>query len=755
MSDSLGSKDHGVRSLLVLIVSLLLVFWGSIALDSMGFSIPLLRQLTGFFLLTFVPGILILHILRIHNLDGVETTVYAVGISLSTLMFTGFFMNLAFPFFGIIRPLSLWTMVATVSIIVIVLCFLTWVRDRNSTVSWRTLREVLSPPVLVLSLLPFGAVFGTYLVNFYNINSLLMILLLIVSLVPVVIVSFRLIPEKYYSYAVFSIAVALLYHTSLISMYIWGWDINGEYYLANTVVQNGFWDFTTPGNCNAMLSIEMLAPIYSIVCSMSLTWVFKIIYPLLFALVPLGLFSVFQKQTNSKIAFLSCFFFMSIFTFYTEMIALARQEIAELFVVLLVMLMINKNLERTKRSFLFIVFGISLATSHYGLSYVYMFCLISAFLILFSGENQTLQKMMSGIYSEFGSKTKSTAGNPVHLKVDRTISSIFVLIFITFTIAWYIYVSSSSAFITIVTIGNQIAGSIFTELLNPEAAQGLDIILRKASSPLYSVTKYLHLLAQFFILVGVAIIVLRRKEMKFEREYEAFALINLAICIAGIALPYLASSWNTTRLYQITLIILSPFCVIGGLAVFKMVAETVMACWTNKRARILRGEFTSSARISLSGTLEMAPVLSVFLVIFLLFNSGWAYEVAKDHPSSIALNSTIDFPRFNEQEIATGVWLNEKKDMIRDLYADEYRSLLLFGLFGKRQTFFGDNEITTPIPNNFYIFFGRENVRNGKIILIASNMNRNSVYLQNLSIYNTLLDMNKIYKNGDSLVYYR
>lgn len=748
VDDVFGSKDRGVRSLLVPIVSLLLAFWGSIAFDSLGFSIPILRQFTGFLLLTFVPGILILHILRIRNLDAVETTVYAVGISLSTLMFTGFFINLAFPFFGVIRPISLWPLVATVSILVTVLCFLTWVGDLNSTISWRTLREVLFPPVLVLSLLPLSAIFGTYLVNFYNINSLLMILLLIISLVPSVIVCSRLIPEKYYSYAVFTIAIALLYHTSLISMYIWGWDIQVEYYLANTVIQNGLWDFTTPGNANAMLSIEMLAPIYSNICGMSLTWVFKIIYPLLFALVPLGLYNVFQKQTNSKIAFLSCFFFMSIFTFYTEMLALARQQIAELFIVLLILLMINKNLDRTKRSFLFIVFGISLAVSHYGLSYIYMFCLISAWLILVSGENRTIQKMMSGIYSKFESITKSTAGNPVHLKVDITISSILVLIFVTFTIAWYIYISNSSAFITIVNIGGQIAGSIFTEFLNPKAAQGLELILSKTVSPLYSVTKYLHLLAQFFIIVGVAMMVLRRKEMKFEREYEAFVLLNFAICIAGIALPYFSSQLNTSRLYQITLIFLAPFCVIGGIAVLKMVAETVMASWMNKRARILRG-------ISLRGSLEMAPVLSIFLALFLLFNSGWAYEVAKDHPGSIALNSTIDFPRFNEQEVKAVVWLNEKKDMIRNLYADEYRSLLLLRLIGNRETFFGENEIINPMPSNFYIFLGRENVQNGRIILIASGTKRNSVRLQNLSLYNTLLDMNEIYKNGDSLVCYR
>lgn len=165
-------------------------------------------------------------------------------------------------------------------------------------------------------------------------------------------------------------------------MYIWGWDTHHEYYLSNLVIANPLWNSTIPYAVNTMLSIVMFAPIVSSICNMSLTWVFKIIYPLLFSLVPLGLYRVFQKQIDDKIAFLSCFFFVSLFMFYTEMLQLARQQIAELFFVLLILLMIDKNMDKTKRAFLSIVFGVSLVVSHYGLSYIYMFCLISAWLIL-------------------------------------------------------------------------------------------------------------------------------------------------------------------------------------------------------------------------------------------------------------------------------------------------------------------------------------------------------------------------------------
>ncbi|MGB2727288.1 MAG: DUF2206 domain-containing protein [Halobacteriota archaeon] len=657
-------------------------------------------------------------------------------------MFTGFSMNMFYPLFGISRPISITPLIITISVVVLLLCVLCYARDKNfSDPSFIDIDDILSPPALFLCLIPFLAIFGTYLVNFYYNNILLMLMIVVISLVVLLIAFDKFIPKNLYPLAVFTIAISLLYHVSLISMYVSGYDIQFEYFLCNLVKMNGIWDPTIPYTYNAMLSLTMLAPVYSIILNMDITWVFKIIYPLLFSLVPLGLYRIFQKQTNDKIAFLSVFFFLSIFTFYTEMIQLARQQIAELLLVLLILVMIDKNMNKIKRSFLFIVFGISLGVSHYGLSYLYMFSLISAWLILVLIDNPAMQKLKCDFHSKFiRYKNKKLAGNPISSKVEnRTISSTFVLLFITFTLTWYMYVSSSSAFYAIAHIGDQIANSIFTDFLNPEAAQGLDFILRKTTTPLHSILKYLHLLSQFFIAIGIITLVLKRKEMKFEDEYVAFSVIGFAICFITIAVPYFAAM-NTARLYHIVLFFLAPFCVIGGMTVFRIWSTIVRAraSWTDQHVR-------SSLKI-----------LSVFFMIFLLFNTGFIFEIAKDKPTSISLNNTMDYSRFNEQESLTGEWLEDKKDTDGKIYADVYRSSLLWGIFGERHMFHGDEEITTWMPNNnLYIFLGRGNIKNGKIGLMAPDKRVKTVDLQNLTFYNTLLKMNKIYSNGDAQVYYR
>ena len=743
ISNPLQMNDWEINKFLKVVLAIQLALWSAIGLDAIGLHIPILRQLIGFIYLTFIPGIIILRILKLHKLGNIETILYTVGLSIATLMFTGLFMNTVYPFFGISRPISTTSLIITISILALILCILSYIRDKDfADPSFIDTGEILSPPALFLCLIPFLAIFGTYLVNFHHNNILLMFLIVIIAIIVISIAFDKFIPKNLYPLAVFIIAISLLYHRSLISMYLGGWDIQVEYYLGNLVKMNSIWDPTVPGNCNAMLSVVMLVPIFSDLCGMNLVWFYKIIYPLLFSLVPLGLYRVFQKQTDDKIAFLSCFFFMISSYFYGWMLWLPRQGIAELFLVLFILSMIDKNMNKTKKSFLFIVFGISLAVSHYALSYIYMFCLIAAWLILLSGENPTMQRLIDNFRSKFGRKIEKTAGNPVPLKVDRTISSTFVLLFITFTLMWYMYVSSSSAFNSIVRIGDHIASSIFTDFLNPEAAQGLYLMMAKTHSPLHHVNKIINYLNQIFIVIGV-IVLLKHRELKFEREYVAFSMVNLSILFASIAVPFFASALRMERLYHITLIFLAPFCVIGGITVLKMMSKMVRVAWTNKAVR------------------NSLKILSVFFAISLLYNTGVVYEVVEGHSGSISLNSTIDRACFNDQEALMTEWLQNKRDVDTKIYSDRVRGVLLLGIFGERYVFEGDEEvgIITRIPDNAYIFLGRENVKNKKMMLHGLGVKKNVVVdLQNSTFYkfnNTLLNMSRICNNGDAHVNYR
>ncbi len=749
INNPLQINDWEIKKFLKVVLTIQLAVLGVIGLDAIGLQIPILRQFIGFIYLTFVPGIIILRILKLHKLGNIETLLYTVGLSIATLMFTGLFMNTLYPLFGISGPISITPLIITISILVSILCILSYIRDKDfSDPSFIDVGNVLSPPALFLCLIPFLAIFGTYLVNFHHNNILLMFLIVIIAIIAILIAFDKFIPKNLYPLAIFVIAISLLYHRSLISMYIWGWDIHLELYLTNLVKMNGIWDSTMPSTYNAMLSIVMVAPIFSNICSMSFTWIFKIIYPLLFSLVPLGLYRVFQKQTDDKIAFLACFFFMSGYIFYSEMLALARQQIAELFLVLLILLMVNKSMAKIKRSLLFIVFGLSLVVSHYGLSYIYMFCLISAWLLLVLADNPAMQRLLDNFYTKFSRyKSEKHAGNPNSFKIeDRTISSTFVLLVIIFTLTWYMYVSSSSAFNAIVRIGDHMASSIFTDFLNPEAAQGLKMITAQpAPGLLHEVCRIINYLNQIFIIIGGIVLLLRYRELKFEREYTAFSMINLAICFAGVSVPFFASSLNMTRLYHITLIFLAPFCVIGGIIALRAMSRIVGVAWTDKNVR------------------SSLKVLSVYFVIFLLYSSGFVWEVTEGYSGSISLSqesikeygdaegkNTFYAAYYLDGDIAGVKWISKNRDNKSKVYADYTRKRLVFTSYGMMP---GERILTntTKVRDGSYIYLGYPNVRYG----LMFDPSQSKKYWNVTDISPLLDEMSMIYSNDDAQVYYR
>lgn len=706
-------NDWEIKKFLRIVLSLQLAIVSIIFLDTLGFKIPILREIIGFFYLTFIPGIVILRIFNLHKLGNIETLLYTVGLSIATLMFTGLFMNTIYPFFGIHKPISVIPLVTTISIFVLVLCILCYIRDKNfSSPSFIYIKDIISNSVLVICLLPFLSIFGTYLVNFYDDNIILFFLIVIISIIPISIIFFNKPKKEQYALSVFIISISLLYHWSLISTYLTGADIHYEYHYSNAVYTNSFWDTKSSNNVNAMLSIVMLAPIYSIILNTSIIWIFKIIYPLLYSFVPLGLYYVFQKYTNKNTAILSVLYFMFSFPFFSEMLQLARQEIAELFYVLLIMLIIDENIKNIKRSLLLIIFAFSLVVSHYGISYIYMISIILIFLINIIIENINIKKIciVTFISNNY-----------------RIVKSKFVFLFVVFALTWYIHVSNSSAFISIVNIGNHIITSIFTDFFSPNAAQALAMVVHKTSI-MHEITKYLYIISQFFIVIGIFTLIIKPKKRIFPAEYNFFSIINIIMWLFSMTLPYFASALNTTRLYHITLFFLAPFIMPG----ITTLLEIIPSLTTKQDVMIKKYGI---------------KIFSIYLSIFFLFNSGIIYEITNDKPFSIALNNNFDFPRYCTEEVLSAKWtVNNIQKYI--IYADLY-SLWLLNEFQSKNTIILFKNI---IEKKNYLYIRKMNIKTNSILLITKERTLANVTYQNLS---DLTDYsNKIYSNGASEILY-
>lgn len=722
MINPLQLNDLEIKKFLFIIFSLQIALWGIILIDINIVSVHLLRDLVTFICLLFIPGIILLRILRMHNLGNIKTLAYSVGLSLFLVMFLGFFMNIIYPLLGNTKPLYLWNLMFNFTIMTLILCLVAYYRDKSFFNPSFVNFDYLSPSLLFILILPFFSILGTYLMNYYQTNLLSLLLVVYISSI-VLLMAFDKIPKAFYPLTIFLTSVSLLYSCSLISSNLWGWDIQIEYYFANSVVSNSIWDYAIHDNTNSMLSIAMFAPILSIVSDLNLTWIFKIVFPFLLSLVPLILFEIFRKQTNEKIAAFSALFFVFFYSFFIETVQIGKQVFAEFFVVLFILLLLDKKITKFNKSIFLLIFSAAIIVSHYGTSYVYLLLLaISAFLMLSFGflENKLKDLDLKAGYASFnifeGYKN-------VHFSLT------FIIFFLVFALAWYIYISDSSALWTITKIGNHVLSNLF-DFLNPERVQGLSYLASSKNSILREIAKYMQLASQFFIVIGFGFVFFKREKFNFSNDYVILSFAALIILFIGISVPFFGSALNTSRLYQLMLILLSPFCVIGGLKLFKFISSSINL------------NFSSS------------KMFSVFLIIFLLFNTGFVYEITDDQSQMISINTKIKdhYPLFDDKELNGVQWLiGSTNKSYNKFYADRYNTLLFYRFGATVKTFpFDANDLKV----NNYIYFGTSNLINLKIPYINKTTSYGSNTKDN---YLKLDDYNKgtkIYDNGGSQVYY-
>jgi uncharacterized membrane protein len=583
--------------------------------------------------------------------------------------------------------------------------------------------------LLMLSLLlfPFLTIFGTYLLKISDNNLLLIVQLVIIAIIPI-FVAFDIIQKDMYSLGIWVISLSLLLCNSLISNYLPDSDSPVEYYLSNLVVSNGFWNSTIPQGINAMLSVVMLAPILSIVCKVNLIWVFKLFYPLLYSLVPLCLYQLFKKQIgDEKIAFFSSFFFVSCYVFYTYMLGFAKQMTAEFFVVLLMLLITRKDINPSKYSLLSIVLLFSLVVSHYGLSYIFLFALV-------------ILAMISSLERFRGNK----ASNKAH-----SISSNLVILYLMFTLTWYMYIAGSSIFDTFTNIGAHTYESILEVLKQPFSMFTLGFVSRSYFGLSLRILNILYLLTIIFTAIGILIVMLTKTFEYINYEFLYLSVVLFASDVFVFIIPLLSRVAAPDRFYHISLLLLAPFCIIGGIETIRKIAIIIKN--TVKKDFIIK-------------------IFSIFLMIFFLFNAGIISElITKDFPGPSILISkkrveetgTVEekFYFYNfyipDYDFYSANWLSKYRDVKKRIFVDfnrDWTTTLPYGMLGTfRSTSIHSN---TYLLDNLskkedaYIYLGYFNVVDK--VVITCQLPLTFFYIDELK----LEDKNKVYTNGGSEIYY-
>lgn len=282
-----------------------------VVLSQFGIDIPVIRQVSGFLFLTFVPGILLLRILGIRNVNAVESVVYSAGLSLALLMFTGAVTNIAFPLIGIRQPLLIMPVTICLAALSAILLLLAWLRERRTTLlesPIASLRPGLHS-ILVLALMLLLVILGVKVSDLTGNNLVIIFILLCIAAIFGLGVYKKFFKPPIYPLVIFIVSLCLLYQTSLMTPYMVGTDIYPEYQFFRIAASSGVWNYAIPSTINSCLSIVILAPYYSSMMGISGIWVFKAVYPLVFSLMPLAMYRFFRIQVGETRSFIATFFF--------------------------------------------------------------------------------------------------------------------------------------------------------------------------------------------------------------------------------------------------------------------------------------------------------------------------------------------------------------------------------------------------------------------------------------------------------------
>jgi uncharacterized membrane protein len=690
-----------LRLSLVILVSLL----GLIGIETLGFDIPILRQVVGFLFLAYIPGMLILRIIKIHNIGIVESLLYSVALSIAFIYFVGLFNNSILPLISFTRPISLFPVTISLIFFTFILGVIAYLRDKDFTppdqINHFSKKETSLSPYLLLVLLPILAVLGTSLVNTYQDNRVLIILLVLIAVVVALVVHDKLL-QSAYPLTIVMIAISIMFLLSLISPTLFGSDIQREYYFQNLVLQNGYWDSAIPNNYNTCLSIVLLCPIYSLLLNIDGVWVFKIVYSILFSIIPLTLFCIYKEQIGAKKAFLSSFFYMTTPTLVEVMITHARQEIAELFLVLLILLIVDKKLKPTQKSTLAIVFSLSLPLSHYATAYFSIALFGIGWFFLFLMKNHNISDIWKRLSQKFNLSPANSVSNALNQDLFRPslLAGSLICLLTVFSLSWYMYTARGEGFNAIVGVGK----SVFTglaEFLEPttretvvKTALGEGFLRTAILDKAFFIFQYL---IQFFIIAGFFVMLFSPQRYKFRPEYISLNIgvaLNLFACII---LPYFSSNISLIRFYILFMLFLAPLCIIGSEAVWQGIS------------RLFKLFNLSSNNSNKANNPAYLIFLTLAILIpYFLFTSNFFYAFSS-RPASIALGpyKMNWFALFNQKEVNAATWLSESLPNGSEVYVDASGRFLLYQYFNEHVY---NIKNAGNLPNNVYIFLGTWNI---------------------------------------------
>lgn len=714
--------------------------------------------------LSFVPGSLLLVALGREKMSvDAELILYAFGSSLVVLMVVGMLLNILLPPVGVMRPLMPIPLGTGVTVAVGLLAAVAYWRNPTAEISLRV-PPLWSPAPLALLLLPLLSIIGVSLINATGINVLLVLVLLAIGAVPLVAI-WRL-QDRWHSLAIWTLALAILYHKSL-------WQYAGFGGRPHGIVawKAGRW---SPGVASVepysseLVQNGVLFPLFARLSDLFIMTQYEVVNPFFISFLPLALYVTFRQYVPTDTAFLGATVFAFVHPFYYQYPTAGRAATPVLFLVLFGVILSNRGLPAGPRAVLAVSFLTGVVVSHYGTSYYVAAAFLAALVFLYAlwvVDDLVGESLRRVTAATDGGAT--IADRPIAVRRSTIFSRTTVAFFISTALGWYLYTRGGWKFDL---LPKHVYRNLVTLISGPTVSGRTTARIQESyTSTSIEAAKYIYILLAVLIVVGFAVVYYRRivtRECSFDDHYLAIATALFGI----FGTTTILRNWGGGRPMMITFAFTTVFAVLGAVWLVGNVERIVFGLrrrlqWPADITGPLENRSTSD---SPTGAYVFASLL---LVLFVL-NTGVASVTVFGGfaPSNVPAQSALATNQNPQSQvtvhrgtdIVTHVWLVGHLDDRYDVYGDTFTARQF-------DWYRPDVEARTASPGGGYTAGTKpevysvpqqsKGIQPGYLLLMGHNVElgavwpgkfKESILLEDISVG----QRNRIYTTGESHIHF-
>jgi len=322
-------------------------------------------------LLMTVPGRLLLRALAVPGDAIAASPVYVPAASILVLLGAGLGVDLLGPKLGVAVPLRSGPVLAGVEVVSLLLLAAGLVpRPERVSIPWRGARSrAIRGWPLALPLL--GAAGALRLTAGHSPAVAIVAVAAAGAALFAGLVFARRLSLGQLTLILYGAGLALAWGFSLRGHFVYGWDITAEYHVLTSTWANGVWHTAHPQDAyGAMLSLTVLPAAIHALTGVSSLVLLKAVYPALFALFPVAMFTLASRLLSRRYAFVAAAFVAVQNYFFQQLPAIARQEIGLLLFVVLVAAVFDTRLRGRSSAGWILLLGLGVAVSHYSTTYM-------------------------------------------------------------------------------------------------------------------------------------------------------------------------------------------------------------------------------------------------------------------------------------------------------------------------------------------------------------------------------------------------